>query len=140
MQGVQGGSWQLLPICPYWKAVFNLDAPGAQMNPVTPLTPQQTAKQEANVAKHNLLQRDAIALDDLGDTVLLGGENDETMSATFARWAYSKKGLKGFIGRTMSRGLNLFQPDHGAKAVAGDLERAEAVAATEAQSGLINED
>ena len=107
-------------------------------NPIAPLDPEQTATAEQQAAGEHYPVRALVALDqdvatDLGDQV-----PDETISAWCARLATTKQGLPRLIGVGMSKFLNLFQKDHGAKAQAGDYERAENVAATEAASGDID--
>ena len=97
---------------------------------ITPLTPVQVAAQEARTAHENLIQRDLVAIDQLAN-VVTGGLPDETISSRLAR-AAEKHELVGEIG---SKALDLVQADHGAKAQAGDLERAGAVARAEEASG-----
>lgn len=59
-------------------------------NPVTPLTPAQVALNESQAAHEGYVRRNLIALDDLGDTIL-DGKNDETMScANATRWCDSR--------------------------------------------------
>lgn len=101
---------------------------------ITPLTPAEQAIQESQAAHEGFLRRDLIALDDLGNTVLLDGKNDETMSSHFARMATEDHGVEQKIGKLASEGLDLLQGDHGAKAQAGDLERAKTVEALEENS------
>lgn len=98
-------------------------------NPITPLDPKQIEKQEAQAAKEGYIDRDLIAIDMLGN-VLTGGKPDETISSRSARAA--EAGNK--FGIVMSKFLNLFQKDHGAKAQAGDVERAAAVEKIEISS------
>lgn len=107
-------------------------------DPITPLTPEQTAKAEAKSAKHGYVVRNLISVDQLGET-LVDGPNDTTISGESAIAAQNDKGLKGWVGRSMSRFLNLFQKDHGAKAVAGDLERAQTAGKIDEESGVINQ-
>ena len=102
-------------------------------DPIVPLTPQQTAEQEAQTAKEGILHRDLVAIDIAANVVVLKGQEDETISSHAAR--ADEKGKRW--GRWMSGFLNLFQADHGAKAQAGDVERAKTVAALEDQSGGI---
>lgn len=104
-----------------------------QKNPVTPLTPDQTAQQEQQAAKEGYAHREAVALDVFVNETL-GGPMGETISSRAARAAVEGK----WWGIVMSKFLNLFQKDHGAKAVAGDLERAENLESVEGQSGIVN--
>ena len=91
-------------------------------DPITPLTPTEQAKQEAGAAREGYLHRSLVALDIFAN-VLTGGYPDETISSRSARAAEAGK----WWGIAMSRFLNLFQSDHGAKAQAGDIERAKTV-------------
>ena len=89
-------------------------------DPITPLTPQQTAKEESQAAKEGFVKRDLVAGDIFIDE-LAGGPMDETISTRSGIAA--SKGSK--LGIVMSKFLNIFQKDHGADAAAGDLERAQ---------------
>jgi hypothetical protein len=100
--------------------------------PITPLTPEQTAEQEAQASHEAFLHRALVGFDQFMN-VLTDGDPDETISARSARAA--EKGKKW--GIEMSKFLNLFQKDHGAKAQAGDVARAEKVIEEEKQSGAI---
>ena len=99
-------------------------------NGITPLTPAQVAAQEAQATHEGYIKRDLIALD-MGVNVLSGGLPDETISSRWARGAEQHHKLDE-LG---SKFLDVFQKDHGAKAQAGDTERAELVVEAEAQSG-----
>ena len=100
------------------------------VDPITPLTPEQVAQQEAQAAKEGYLHREAVAVDIfLNETA--DGKMDETISSRAAR--ADEKGK--WWGRVMSRFLDFFQSDHGPKAQAGDVERAKAVESLEDQSG-----
>jgi hypothetical protein len=101
-------------------------------NPVTPLTPTQVAAQETQAAHEAYFRRTLVALDTFAN-VLADGVPDMTVSARAAIAAEHGSTW----GRGLSRLLNLFQPDHGADAIAGDAERAEAVEALLEQSKII---
>lgn len=105
-------------------------------NPIKPLSEKQTVAQEAKAATERYFERILVSEDDQIN-VDTGGLPDETISARAARLALSGKGIGGFYGRLMSRFLNLFQRDHGAKAIAGDDARARKVEAVEEGSGAI---
>jgi hypothetical protein len=94
---------------------------------ITPLTTAQVAAQEAQASKEGYIKRDLIALD-MGVNVLCDGLPDETISSRWARGAEEHHKLDE-LG---SKFLDLFQHDHGAKAQAGDTERAVRVIETEA--------
>jgi hypothetical protein len=96
---------------------------------IIPLTPQQIAEQEEQAASEGFIKRDLVAIDQAAETVIFGGPPDTTISSETAVMATEDTGFKKEVGELVSKGLDLFQKDHGAKAEAGDLERAEAAAA-----------
>jgi hypothetical protein len=98
-------------------------------DPITPLTPQQIAVQEAQAAHEAYIRRTLVALDQFAN-VLADGVPDMTISSRAAIAA--EHGATW--GRGLSRLLNLFQADHGADAAAGDLQRAETVEVLEEQA------
>ena len=102
-------------------------------DPITPLTPQQAAQQEAQAAREGWLHRSLVAVDIMANVIVLRGQPDETISSHAARAAIEGKRW----GRFLSGLLNLVQSDHGAKAISGDLERAENVVQIEEHSGVI---
>lgn len=104
---------------------------------ITPLTPTQVATDQQQVVHESHVMKDLIALDMLGNTLLMGGEPDETMSSHFARMATEETGYKQKIGEIGSKLLDLFQKDHGAQAEAGDVERAAIVTSLEKQAGAL---
>jgi hypothetical protein len=99
-------------------------------DPLQPLSPAQLAAQEAATAKEGVVHRDLVAVDQAANVLLLKGHPDETISAHAARADLEGKRW----GRWLSRFLDLFQRDHGEGAIAGDLERAQAVDAIEANA------
>lgn len=101
---------------------------------ITPLTPERQALAAQETDKEGYVKRNLIALDELGATIL-GDKNDETMSSEFARMAVEDHGIKQEVGIVMSKGLDLIEPDHGAIAIAADLERAKEVEKLENDSG-----
>ena len=96
---------------------------------ITPLSPEQIAKQEAQAAKEGYVKRDMIALDQFAN-VLTGGKPDETISSRWARGAEEHH----VLDELGSKALDIFQKDHGAKAQAGDVERAKAIEQIEESS------
>lgn len=84
------------------------------------------AKQEAQAAAEGWAHRTLVALD-IFVNVLFRGRPDETISARSYRAALEGKTW----GTVMNAFLNLFQANHGAKAAAGDLERAKEAAQLE---------
>lgn len=83
-------------------------------------------QQEAQAAREGYVHRVLVAFDQFVN-VLFRGRPDETISARAYRAALEGK----LWGRVMNAFLNIFQSDHGAKAAAGDLERAQAIMNTE---------
>jgi hypothetical protein len=96
---------------------------------IVPLTPEQIAAQEAQAGKNGYIKRNLIALD-MEASVVMDGNPDETISSRLARDA--EKGME--IGILGSKILDVFEKDHGAKAQAGDVERAVIVIALETKS------
>lgn len=96
---------------------------------ITPLTPSQQAVQATEAGKEGYVLRNLIALDMEANSIL-GGKPDETISSRLARDAEEGHAV-GIIG---SKILDVFQPDHGAKAQAGDVGRAKAVETLEEDS------
>jgi hypothetical protein len=84
------------------------------------------AAQEAQAAKEGYVHRVLVAFD-IFVNVIFRGREDETISARSYRAALEGK----LWGRVMNAFLNLFQSNHGAKAAAGDLERATSIERTE---------
>jgi hypothetical protein len=97
---------------------------------ITPLTPGELALQEAQAEKEAYLRRALIGLD-MFINVLTDGDPDETISSRSARAAEKGK----HWGVFMAKFLDVFQHDHGAKAQAGDVARAQAEIAAEDSSG-----
>jgi hypothetical protein len=102
------------------------------MEPIQPLTPSDTAAQERETAAEGYVHRALVGLDQFIN-VLTDGYPDETISSRSARAAEQGKAW----GLVMSWFLDLFQSDHGAKAQAGDVERANEVLKLETQSGAL---
>ena len=93
------------------------------------MQPEQinVAQQEAQAAVEGYLHRCLVAIDVCCNVIFFKGRQGETISAHSYRAALQGK----LWGRTLNGALNLMQSDHGAKAAAGDLERATSIAATE---------
>lgn len=91
-------------------------------DPIIPLTPAQVAACEASADHEGYLHR-VIEEADVLANVATGGKQDETISSRSARDA--EEGHEG--GVLMSKFLELFQKDHGATAIAADLERAKQI-------------
>ena len=102
-------------------------------NPLVPLTPTQTLTAEEQASQEEYVHRVLVGVDQFFN-VLTDGDPDETISARSAR--ASEKGKKW--GIVMSKFLDVFQKNHGVKAQAGDLERAQAVVVAENLSGGVN--
>lgn len=108
-------------------------------SPIIPLTPEQTATQEAQAKEEPYVERAAVAVDKAIETVVFDGPPDVTMSEAAGVAAVKDKGFEGEVGKLVSEGLDLFQKDHGAKATAGGNAQAEEAIEYGDQSGLINE-
>jgi len=91
-------------------------------DPLTPLPPSQVSQQETQALHESFLHRALVGLDQFMN-VLTDGDPDETISSRAARAAEAGKPW----GVGLSKFLNVFQKDHGVKAQAGDVARAEQV-------------
>jgi len=98
---------------------------------ITPLTPAQVAAQESQAAHEGYFERVLVDAVDEPLNVITGGLPDETISSRWARGA--EEGHK--LDELGTKFLDVFQADHGAKAQAGDTERAINVEEMEASSG-----
>lgn len=99
---------------------------------ITPLTTTEVVTEEKQASTEGYFIRVLIAFDIFANVVFKGNP-DETLSSRSARAATEGK----WWGIILSKFLDLFQSDHGAKAEAGDVTRAEAVIALEDKSGNI---
>lgn len=107
-------------------------------NPITPLTTAQTAVQENEAAHDNFIESDLIDIDVVASE-LTGGKQNITISARLADDAVNAHGISKEVGKIGSEFLDVFQPDHGAKAAAGDLERAQEAEEDIDKSGMVNQ-
>lgn len=105
-------------------------------DPIQPLDPEQVQQAEKSAQNEGYVQRELVALDTFAN-VTADGLPDETISSRMARWDTEDTGLKHEAGKIVSEGLDLFQKNHGAKAEAGDLGRAEEVEKTETSTKTI---
>lgn len=103
-------------------------------DPITPLTPKQTTVQEAQAAHEGYIHRVLVAGDQFL-AVLGGGPPDVTISTDAALAAVHGKA----IGKIVSKLLDAFQRDHGAKAAAGDTERAKNAQSVISQADVLNQ-
>lgn len=99
-----------------------------------PLSPRQIQRAEKMAAGERYPHKVLVALDQ-DVNVDTGGLPDETISSrvrrisdAHPRWGWNP-GV--WLAKALNAGLNAIQKNHGAKAQAGDLQRAEAVEATE---------
>ena len=99
---------------------------------IVPLTSEQEAIAEQQESKEGYVNHVLIGLDQFANTVT-GGEPDETISSRVGRDATQGK----FFGKVMTKFLDLFQRNHSAKAIAGDLERAKTIEDIEQSSGML---
>jgi hypothetical protein len=100
---------------------------------ITPLTPDQIAAQEMQALHEGYIKKLLVGLD-MFVNVSMDGSPDETISSRAARWATNGTGIKRHVGILVSKGLDLVQKDHGAKAEAGDLGRGENVVKIETEA------
>ena len=99
----------------------------------TPLTSNQTETAELRASKEGYVHRVLVAFDIFDNVAFLGGKEDETISSHAERAA-----IKGdFLAKVLSRGLDFIQKQHGQKASAGDLARAQAIVKTEETAGTV---
>jgi hypothetical protein len=96
-------------------------------DPLSPLTPNEIAQQEAEAAKEGWLRRSLVAFDIACNVIFLRGRPDETISSHAGRAAIDGK----LWGKLLAKALNLFEDNHCEHALAGDLERAQAIEKTE---------
>jgi hypothetical protein len=95
------------------------------IDPIQPLTPAESAQQEAEANAESPLHEDLVVIDQaLGK--IIGGEPDITMSSDLAIMATQDTGIRKEIGILGSEALDKIEPNHGAKATEADLFRAEA--------------
>jgi len=98
------------------------------------LTPAQIEQAERNAARESYPHRVLVALDQ-DVNVDTGGLPDETISARVRRISDAHPGWSWnpgvWLAKALNAGLNMIQKNHGQRAQAGDLERAEAVERTE---------
>jgi hypothetical protein len=106
-------------------------------DPITPLTPAQEQASEQSAAHEKYPIRVLIEIDKLGNVLFLNGSSDETISAHLSRMAVADSGFKRDVGVFGSSVLDIFQKDHGAKAQAGDLERAKEAIDLEKSDGIL---
>ena len=104
--------------------------------PITPLTAAQTATEEAQAASENLVMRDLVGVD-IFTSELTGGPMDETISTRLAIDSVEGHGVSKFVGTVGSKMLDVFQKDHGADALCGDMERAERIEVMAKESGMV---
>ena len=76
-----------------------------------------------------------VAFDMMCNVAFFGGLPDETISSHAARAGFDGEGW----GKLLNHFLDLIQKDHRARAVAGDLTRAEVVEAVERSSRIVPE-
>jgi hypothetical protein len=103
----------------------------------TPLTAAQVATAEQRASKEGYIHSVLVAFDDFwnvaGSPVFYQqkGLVDETISAHTRRIVDDPTAKHKLLAKVLNHLLDVIQPDHGAKAEAGDAERAQAVAAVE---------
>lgn len=96
----------------------------------SPFTQQDEQTAELRASSEPWWHRSLVAFDQFCNVLFLGGYPDETISAH--AWRKSLAGV--WWGVALNRWLEWIQPDHGAKAAAGDRYRAITVAAIESKA------
>lgn len=95
---------------------------------------QQVEKFEQQAAQEKYFHRVAVAFD-IFLNVLSGGREDETISSRVRRISDAHPSWKCTpniaLAKIINASLNVFWPDHGQHAQAGDLERAQSTEAVE---------
>jgi len=104
------------------------------MSADTPLTPEQVAAAQARAAREGYLHRVLVAFDQFWNVAGTGGLPDETISAHTRRVVDDPNAKHKLLAKVLNHCLDLIQPDHGAKAEAGDLQRAETVTKVEGKA------
>lgn len=105
-----------------------------------PLTPEQVAQNEQQAATESVPHQALVSLDQFGNVVLSPllfqqkGLPDETISSHVRRIVDDPTAKHKLVASIINHLLDAIQPDHGARAEAGDLERAETVEKTEEKS------
>jgi hypothetical protein len=87
-------------------------------DPITPLTPEQAAQNAEETQQEGYVHRVLVGIDQAANVIL-------------------DTGIKHEVGKAISAGLDLFQKDHGAGAIEGDLTRAQDVEGIEQASGVV---
>jgi len=98
------------------------------------LTPEQIALQEARAGREGYIHRVLVAFDQFWNVAGTGGLPDETISAHTRRVVDDPNAKHKLLAKVLNHLLDDIQPNHGAKAEAGDLERAQTVEATETKA------
>jgi hypothetical protein len=94
-----------------------------------PLTPAQQAQAQINASKEGYLHRFVVAFDQFA-AATVDMPPDQTISSQVEIDAH-KKLWYGIFAKGLNTGLDLIQQSHGQKAQEGDIERAQAVIATD---------
>lgn len=98
------------------------------------LTPDQIAKQQAQAAREGYIHRVLVAFDQFWNVAGTDGLPDETISAHTRRVVDDPTAKHKLLAKVLNHLLDDIQPNHGAKAEAGDLERAQTVTKVEQQA------
>ena len=96
-----------------------------------PLTPSQVATAEARAAREGWLHRTLVAFDQFWNVAACRGLPDETISAHTRRVVDNPEAKHKLLAKVLNHMLDVVQPNHGALAEAGDLQRAETVETVE---------
>ena len=97
------------------------------------LTPQQIAFQEGRASREGYIHRVLVGFDQFWN-VVLDGKPDETISSRTRREVDDPTAKHKLLAKVLNHLLDDIQANHGAKAEAGDLERATVVESVEKES------
>ena len=97
-------------------------------------TPVQVAQQEAQTTQEGYIHRVLVAFDQFWNVAATDGLPDETISAHDRRVVDDPTAKHKLLAKVLNHLLDDIQPNHGAKAEAGDLQRALTVAGVEEQA------
>lgn len=109
------------------------------MDPVIPLTTEETEQAAQKALHHNYFMRVLHQIDELG-AALADQPIDTTISSDEGIAALKDHGFVGEQAKIVAEILNWVQRNHCAKATAGDWAQALEVAKRAETSGIINQD
>lgn len=97
--------------------------PQQSADPNLPLTPQQIAAEEQQAATEGKIHKILVAFDQFCNSFSPGAAPDETISSHVRRVVNDPTAKHKLLAKVINWGLNELQPEHGAMAESGDLDR-----------------